>query len=87
MSEMLLLHIYGHSELNEAQNKRLMLVSEPFSAQEIVDILHEMYPAVQLPLGHPETNLIQIQQYRNQKILNTDFRSLRSSIRMIMTNI
>ena len=40
-------------ELNEAQNKRLMLVSEPFSAQEIVDILHEMYPAVQLPLGHP----------------------------------
>ncbi|KGQ81524.1 hypothetical protein MEW_05491 [Candida albicans P60002] len=69
-------------ELNEAQNKRLMLVSEPFSAQEIVDILHEMYPAVQLPLGHPgDKPNYKFNNIETKKILNTDFRSLRSSIK------
>ena len=69
-------------EKNEAQNKRLMLVSEDFSAQEIVDILNQMYPGAQLPTGHPgDKPNYKFDNTQTKKILDLRCRSLQSSIK------
>ncbi|EMG49032.1 GRP2 putative NADPH-dependent methylglyoxal reductase GRP2 [Candida maltosa Xu316] len=69
-------------EKDDAENKRLMLVAEAFSAQEIVDILHKLYPGAQLPTGHPGERVgYKFDNTQTKQILDIHCRSLESSIK------
>ncbi|CAI5755996.1 unnamed protein product [Candida verbasci] len=72
-------------EKDEAQGKRLIMASEDFSGQEIIDILHKNYPSVttQLPTGHPNKDYanLKFDNHETMEILNIPCRSLESSIK------
>ncbi|EGW34447.1 uncharacterized protein SPAPADRAFT_59875 [Spathaspora passalidarum NRRL Y-27907] len=66
-----------------AAEKRLILVSEEFSAQTIVNILHKFYPALQLPVGEPNKPLLGL-KFNNEetrKILAFELVPLETSIK------
>ena len=69
-------------EKDEAQNKRLMLVSEDFSTQEIVGIVSEMYPVAQLQAGNPgDRPNYKFGNTQTPKVLDLHCRSLQTSIK------